>query len=164
MGRQRPASVTNAIRAQAALVAVSGLTTLLTAFQRDELVLAWAERHPTAKAILAEGGLPALYDSALAPPAFVPVAIVSFFTFALLAAVLVMFFLGGHHSARVSLTGLAVFFLLAMVVMYRQDPPVLFVALAAVSAVLDVVLVWFLWHPDTNAFLRGAELAAHRED
>ena len=86
-------------------------------------------------------------------------AVVLFITFALLAAVLVVFFRDGHPSARLVLTGLAVFFLFAMVVMYRQDPPVLFVVLAAVSAVLDVVLVYFLWHRDTNEFLRGAELA-----
>lgn len=147
MGRQRPASVTNAIRVQWALIAVSGLTTLVTALQRDELVAAWTARQP-------EG---------LTPPAFVPVTIVLFFTYALLAAVLVAFFHGGHPSARVSLVVLAVFFLFTMLVLVRQDPPGIFVALAAVSALLDVVLIVFLWHRDTNEFLRGAGIAAARE-
>ena len=80
-------------------------------------------------------------------------------TFALLAAVLVVFFRSGHPSARLSLTGLAVFFLFAMVVMYRQDPPGLFDVLAGVAAVLYVVLIYFLWHRETNEFMRGAELA-----
>ena len=146
MGRQRPAAVTNAVAAQMALIGVSGLTTGVTAFQREELVAAWAARHP-------EG---------ITPPAFVPVAIVLFITYALLAAVLVVFFRGGHPSARASLTVLAVFFLFTMLVLYRQDPPGLFVALAAVSAVLDVVLIFFLWHPETRAFLRGATIAAQR--
>jgi hypothetical protein len=89
----------------------------------------------------------------------VPVAVVLWVTFALLAAVLVVFFRSGHPSARLSLTGLAAFFLFTMLVMYRQDPPGLFVVLAAVAAVLDVVLVYFLWHRETNEFMRGAQLA-----
>jgi hypothetical protein len=143
MGRQRPGSVTSAIRAQLALVGVAGLTTLLTIVERDELVRAWTARHPTG----------------IDPPAYVPVAVVLFITFALLAAVLLVFFRDGHHSARLALTGLAVFSLFAMVVMFRQDPPVLFNVFEAVVAVLSVVLVCFLWHPDTSAYLRGVELA-----
>lgn len=147
MGRQRPGAVTNAIRVQWALIAVSGLTTLVTALQRDELVAAWTARQP-------EG---------ITPPAFVPVTIVLFATYALLAAVLVAFFHGGHPSARVSLTVLAAFFLFTMLVLVQQDPPVLFVALAVVSAVLDVALIVLLWHKDTTAFVRGAGIAAARE-
>ncbi len=147
MGRQRPRSVTNAIRTQMALVAVSGLIALLTIVERDELIDAWAARNP------------ALAASGTQPPLFIPVAVVLFITFGLLAAVLVMFFRDGHPSARLSLTGLAVFFLFAMVVMFRQDPPALFDVLAWVTVALSVVLVYFLWHRDTNAFLRGAELA-----
>ena len=65
MGLQRPASVTNAIRVQMALVAVSGLTTLLTVLQRDDLIVAWAEGNPTARSVLEEGGLDALLGEAL---------------------------------------------------------------------------------------------------
>jgi hypothetical protein len=144
MGRQRPGAVTSAIRAQLALIGVGGLTTLLTVVQRDELVQAWTNRHPTG----------------IAPPAFVPVAVVLFITFALLAAVLVVFFRGGHGSARVALTVLAGLLLLAMIAVLRLDPPVLFIVLAVVSALLDLVLVYFLWHKDTSEFLRGAALAA----
>ncbi len=162
MGLQRPASVTNAIRVQMALVAVSGLTTLLTVLQRNDLVVAWAEGNPTARPILDEGGLSALEDSSINIPAFGQVAVVSFVTFALLAAVLLALFRHGHNSARISLTVLAVFFLFAMLAIYRVDPPTLFAVCAAVSAVLDVVLVYFLWHRDTNAFLRGAAIASGR--
>ncbi len=144
MGRQRPEAVTSAIRAQLALIGVGGLTTLLTVVQRDELVQAWISRHPTG----------------IDPPAFVPVAVVLFITFALLAAVLVVFFRGGHGSARVALTVLAGLLLLAMIAVLRLDPPVLFVVLAVISALLDLVLVYFLWHKDTSEFLRGAALAA----
>ena len=145
MGRQRPASVTSAIRTQLALIGVGAVTTLLTVVQEDELVRIWLSRHPTG----------------IEPPVFVPVAVVLFFTFALLAAVLVVFFRGGHGSARVALTVLAGFILLTMIAVLRLDPPVLFVALAVLSALLDLVLVFFLWHKDTSEFLRGAALAAH---
>jgi O-antigen/teichoic acid export membrane protein len=145
MGRQRPASVTNAIRAQLALVGVGGLTTVLTVLQREELVRSWSSRHP----------------AGIDPPSFVPVAVVLFITFALLAAVLVVFFRGGHGSARLALTVLAGFFLLAMFAVFRLEPPVEFVVLAVVSALLDLVVVFFLWHRDTGEFVRGAALAAH---
>ena len=144
MGRQRPGSVTSAIRAQLALIGVAGLATLLTVVERDELVRAWNARHPTG----------------IDPPDFVPVAIVLFITFGLLAAVLMVFFRAGHGSARVALTVLAGFFLLAMIAVLRLDPPVLFIALALLSGLLDLVFLFFLWRKDTSEFLRGAALAA----
>jgi len=143
MGRQLPRSVTRAVQTQAALVVVSGLITVLTAIQREELEAAFVARE----------------SPDIDVPAFVPVAVVLWVTFALLAAVLVVFFRSGHPSARLSLTGLAAFFLFTMLVMYRQDPPGLFDLLAAVAAVLDVVLIYFLWHRETNEFMRGAQLA-----
>ena len=145
MGRQLPRSVTSAIRAQAALVVVSGLITVLTAVQRERA----RARRSSARAV-------ARHRRAARS---CPSRSCCWSTFALLAAVLLVFFRGGHPSARLSLTGLAVFFLFAMLVMYRQDPPGLFDVLAAVAAVLDVVLIYFLWHRDTNEFLRGAQLA-----
>lgn len=147
MGRQLPRSVTRAVQTQAALVVVSGLITVLTAIQREELEAAFVARE----------------SPDIDVPAFVPVAVVLWVTFALLAAVLVVFFRGGHPSARLSLTGLAAFFLFTMLVMYRQDPPGLFDVLAAVAAVLDVVLIYFLWHRETNEFMRGARLADYLE-
>jgi len=145
MGRQWPGSVTSAIRAQLALVGVAGLATLLTIVERDELVRDWNARHPTG----------------IEPPDFVPVAIVLFITFGLLAAVLMVFFRAGHGSARVALTVLAGLFLLAMIAVLRLDPPVLFIVLAVLSGLLDLVLLFFLWRKDTSEFLRGAALAAH---
>jgi O-antigen/teichoic acid export membrane protein len=144
MGRQRPGSVTSAIRAQLALVGVAGLATLLTVVERDELIGAWTARHPTG----------------IDPPDFVPVAIVLFITFGLLAAVLMVFFRAGHGSARVALTVLAGFVLLAMIAVLRLDPPVLFIVLAVLSGLLDLVLLFFLWRKDTSEFLRGAAIAA----
>ena len=47
-----------------------------------------------------------------------------------------------------------------MIAVLRLEPPVLFVVLAVISALLDLVLLYFLWHKDTSEFLRGAALAA----
>lgn len=146
MGRQRPASATNAVRAQAALVLVGAMITVLTVLQRDELTRLWNAGQPVGTQ----------------PPAFVPVAVVLFFTFALLAGILVVFFRDGHPSARHALTGLAVFHLFCMLILWLQGPPVLFVVLAAASGLLDLALVFFLWHRDTTAFLRGAELVSRQ--
>lgn len=146
MGRQRPASATNVIWAQAALVLVSALTTVLTVVQREELTRVWSDGQP----------------AGTQPPAFAPVSIVLFFTFALLAWILVVFFKDGHPSARYALTGLALFHVFSMLVLCLQGPPVLFVVLSVLSAVIGLVLLVFLWHRDTTAFLRGVELAAHQ--
>ncbi|HEX5862432.1 MAG TPA: hypothetical protein VFY58_11345 [Nocardioides sp.] len=148
MGRQRPGSMERAIRAQLALVGVAGLTTLLVVLQREELVRSWSARHPTG----------------IDPPAFVPVAVVLFITFGLLAAVLVVFFRAGHGSARQALTALAALFLVSMFAVFRLDPPLLFAVMAVVSALLDLVVLYFLWHRDTSEFLRGAALAARAAD
>jgi hypothetical protein len=71
-----------------------------------------------------------------------------------------VFFRAGHGSARVALTVLAGFVLLAMIAVLRLDPPVLFIVLVVLSALLDLVLLFFLWRKDTSEFLRGAALAA----
>lgn len=148
MGRQLPAAVTWAVRVQLILVAVSGLTTVLTVVRSDALVLTWTARQ----------------TSDITPPAFAPVAVVLFGTFALLVFVLLAFFRDGHPTARLSLVGLAVFFLFIMYVLIRQEPPTEFVVVAVLSSVIDLVLLWFLLHKDTSAFLRGAELAHDSED
>lgn len=143
MGRQLPASVTWAVRVQVALVLMSGVITVLTVVRRDELVAAWDARQV----------------ADIEAPAFVPVAIVLFVTFALLAAVLTVFFREGNPAGQVSLAGLALFFLFTMFVLVRQGPPVEFVVAAVAAGLLDLVLLFFLFHRDTHAFVRGAELA-----
>jgi hypothetical protein len=128
------------------LVALSGLTALLTVVLRDELISRW------------EAGRQDI--GSVQPPEFVPVAIVLFVVFSALAGVLVMFVRDGHGWARLSLSvwwcsggrhaaGL------------RTDPPVLFLVLALVSsrggrgpALLPV-------QRDTSTYIRGAWLASH---
>ncbi len=163
MSRQQPGSVTNAIRVLGGLVALSGLTALLTVVLRDELVRSWADGHATAREIMARGGLEALDKSSITPPAFVPVAIVLFFVFAALAGVLVMFFRDGHNWARLSLSALVVFMGMASLAALRTGPPTPFLVLSAVSIVLDLALLVCLWHKDTTAYIQGAWLASHPE-
>ena len=115
MGRQRPRSVTNAIRVQAALVVVSALGTAMVVVLREDLVREWAQ---------SQGGLDAVRQSQLDAPAFVPVAVVSFIVYALLVWVIGSLFGKGHGWARYALGATAVSFVFTMLVIYRADPPV----------------------------------------
>lgn len=160
MRRQRPDSVTNAVRAIYGLVALTGLGAVLTVVFRDRLVRSWAEGHRTAREMLAEGGVAAFDGSSVTPPAFVPVAIVLFIVFAALTGVLVVFLIERHNWARLSLSALVVFLGFGTLAGMQAGPPLLFVVLAWVSLVLDAVLLVFLWHRDTSAYIHGSWLAA----
>jgi hypothetical protein len=152
---ERPESVTRATQALTALVTLSGVTALLTAFLRDDLVLSWAEGHRTARAIVRDGGLDALEQSSITPPAFVPVAIVLFVVFAALAWVLVVFIRAGHEWARLTLAGCVVLMAIATGGGMRTSPPTVFLVLSWMSIVLEAVLLYFLAHRDTTAYIRG---------
>ena len=147
MGRQRPDSVTRALYSQATLVLVCAVAAFATFLLGDELVQTWTERAGVSK-----------------PPSFAPVAIVAFVVYALLAWVLSALFRDGNNWARLSLAGLAVFTLLLMVVVFRHDPPFVFQLLAALALLVDLVLLVFLFHPDTNAYLQGAEVAEEYDE
>ena len=149
MSRQRPGSVTVATRALGGLVALSGLTALLTIFLRADLAQSWREGHPSA-------------TESVQPPAFVPVAVVLFIVFAALAWVLVAFFLDRHNWARLSLVALVVFMAVGAVTGLQTDPPAVFWVLSWVSVVVDVVLLVGLLHKDTSAYLRGDDVAGAR--
>jgi len=155
MGRQRPGSVTNAIRLQAVLVGVSALATLLVVLLEDDLVRAWAESH---------GGVDAVRQSQIPPPDFVPVAVVSFIVYALLVWVLASLFGKGHRWARFALAATSASFVFSMLVIYRADPPTSLLVLAVVGVVLNGVLLWLLASRDTGEFIRGAHLAEERRE
>jgi hypothetical protein len=163
MGRQRPSAVTNAIRTQWVLVAVSAAATLAAYLLRDDLLRAWAESNSAAREILEQGGLPALEASAISLPSFVPVAVVSFIIYAALAWVLVAMFQHGHGWARCSLVALAVGYLFAVVVIIRADPPTPFVVLGVVAVLLDLGLVWLLLRRECGEWIRSAGLAEKRQ-
>lgn len=152
---ERPVSVTRATQVTAALVALTGLTALLTVFLRDDLIRSWADGHRTAREIVRDGGLDALDRSSITPPAFVPVAIVLFVVFAALAWVLIVFIRAGHEWARLTLAGSVVLMAIATGGGMRTSPPTTFVVLSWMSIVLEALLLVFLAHKDTTAFIRG---------
>ena len=154
MRRQVPASVAHALRVLVAIVLLSAATALLTWVQRDEVILSWAKGNPSAQEILASGGIDALRDSAIVPK-FVPLAVVSFVVFLLLAVVLAAFLVDGHGWSRLVLTLMAVFGVLVAALGLLNHLPVLLEVLSAVSMVLYAALVFFLWRRDTSAYLRA---------
>lgn len=152
MSRQQPRSVSGAIWVLAGMVVLSGLTALLTVVYRDRLVRSWQAGHPDV-------------SGALQPPAFVPVAIVLFCVFAMLAGVLVSFLRSGHAWARLALSGLGIFMAIVSLAGLRSHPPTLFLVLPVVWVPLDLALLVCLWLPATGAYVNGsweADLPATR--
>lgn len=151
--RQLPGSIVNALWVLVALVVAFGITAVLTWVERDELILSWSKGNPSAQEILSEGGLAALRESPIVPN-FLPLAVVSFVVFALLALVLGAFLVDGHGWARLALTASAGFGVLVAVLAVRNHLPTAFLVLSIVTAVLHLALLFFLWHKDTSAYLR----------
>lgn len=150
----RPASVTHAVRVLILLVAVAGVTTLLTWVRRDDLVRSWAEGNRTAREVLARGGLEAV-ESTLTVPGIVPIAVTSFVVFASLVWVLGVFLAEGFGWARWSLAITVLFTAFAAVLCIGSGIPGLFVGLAILVMVICVVLLALLFHKDTNSYVRG---------
>lgn len=144
---ERPASVTRAIRMLLGLVALAGVTALLSILLRDDLLRSWTVGQPV--------------DSSIKPPSFVPVAIVLFVVFAGLSLVLVPFFSSGHNWARFSIAAMVVFVVVSTLAGMRTDPPTVFLIISVVSFLVDAALMFYLWHRDTNAYLRGSSHGSH---
>ena len=159
----QPPSLKRAIWLLWALVLLGLATTVLTVVLRDDLIRSWAEGRRDIRPLLESEGLQAVKDGAVQPPAFVPVAVVLFVVVALLIWVLVMFFRNGYNWARVSLTALLVAVAIGTVAALRADPPTTFVVLAFVSFVVELAAVVYLWHPQTNQYLRGTWIVHHDE-
>lgn len=159
----QPASVKRAIWLLWALVLLGLVTTVLTVVLRDDLIRSWAEGRRDIRPLLESQGLQAVKDGAVQPPAFVPVAVVLFVVVALLIWVLVMFFRNGYNWARVSLTALLVAVAIGTVASLRAGPPTTFVVLAFVSFVVELAAIAYLWHPQTNQYLRGTWIVQHDE-
>jgi hypothetical protein len=150
----RPSSVTRAIRMHWMLVLLGLVAVVLTIVLNDELIRTWAEGRPDLRRVLETQGLDAIKDGAVRPPAFVAPAITLFVVVGLLMWMLLVFFANGNNWARLSLTALLFFTAVTTVAGIRTDPPAVFVVLSVISMVLEVVAVAYLWHPDTNRFLR----------
>ena len=94
--------------------------------------------------------------SSLKPPAIAPVAVVMLIVVGLLALVILEFFRAQHGWARIALTTTAALMALGTFATLRIGPPTLFVVLSVVGLVLQVALVFALWHRDTSAYLRDS--------
>lgn len=150
---ERPTSVTRALQALAALCVAAGIFTLLVVVRRDELVLAWAEGNPGARAILRDGGIEAV-EANLVVPGFVPVVVTSFVTFLCLVGVFAVFFKGGFTWGRVCLGVIALFGVFLAVLGIASDIPTLFDVLAAGLVALCLWLLFELFRPQTSHWLR----------
>jgi hypothetical protein len=137
----RPTPVTRAIQLLWGLVGVGLLVTILVVVFFDQLVEAWSKGHPPGSTIQA--------------PVFVPVVIVSYVTFAGLILILLPFLSGGNNWARHSLAASVVFIMISTLAGLRTGPPLVFVVCAAVSLGYNAVLLFYLWHRETSAFVHG---------
>jgi len=153
----QPASVVRLVVAEVVLSLLGVVTVVLTAVLRDDLVRSWAEgRSPSVRETLRVGGVEALEKSGANPPAFVLPAIVLFVVLVSLLWVLTAFVTLGFGWARLVLTGVTVFMVVATIAGLRTGPPSIFAVVAALSFVVELVSLVFLWHPDTTRHLRSA--------
>lgn len=150
-----PSTVTNAIRMVWVIVGLTGLTAVMSAIFRDDLVLAWAEGNPEAEKLVQAGGLEALEKSSITIPALVPLAFSLFAVFAGLALVLVAFLRGGHNWARLSIAALAVFAIFVTGLSIVRGLPPVFLILAGISMLAYGALLWLLFHKETSAYIRA---------
>jgi hypothetical protein len=78
---------------------------------------------------------------------------------ALLIWVLAAFLRSGYNWARVSLTLTLVFLAVGTIGGLRTGAPTVFTVLSVASFPLEAVAIYFLWHKDTSAYLRGTWVA-----
>ena len=159
MSGQQPASLTWASRALAAIVALGLLTTVLIVVLRDQLIRSWAEGRRDLRRVLNTQGLDGIKNGEVHVPAFVPVAVVLFVVVALLIWVLAAFLRSGYNWARISLTLTLVFLAVGTIGGLRTGAPTVFMVLSVVSFPLEALAIYFLWHKDTSAYLRGTWVA-----
>ncbi|GAA1769243.1 hypothetical protein GCM10009795_014330 [Nocardioides hankookensis] len=141
MTQDRPTSVVAAVWLTWALVALSGITAVLSVLFKDELMDAWESGREDAGSVQA--------------PSIVPVAVVMLIVFALVAVVLLQFFRSGHGWARVALTATVVLMAISTAATLRIGPPALFVVLSVVGLLLQLGVVVALWSRDTATYLRA---------
>jgi hypothetical protein len=158
-GQQLPTSVTRATQALGALLGLGAIAAVLSVVLEDELIRSWAEHNPSVRKTLQAGGLDAVKESPVHIPAFAPVAVVLFTVIAGLALLLIAFVRARHSWARISLAILIAFTALGTIAGLRTEPPTIYLVLAALSLVLEVAVVGLLFHRDTTAYLRDADIS-----
>jgi len=89
---------------------------------------------------------------------------VLFVVVALLIWVLAAFLRGGYGWARVALTVTMFFLAVGTIAGLHTGAPVTFMLLSVASFPIELAAVFFLWHQDTSAYLRGTWVPAEPED
>jgi hypothetical protein len=155
MSAEQPVSVTRARQLLAVLVALGAVVTVLIVVLQDQLIKSWAEGRPDTRKVLRSQGLDAVKDGEVHVPAFIPVALVLFVVVALLIWVLAAFLRGGYGWARMSLTVTLFFLAVGTIAGLRTGAPATFMVLSVLSFPIEAAAVYYLWHKDTSAYLRG---------
>jgi len=151
-----PRSVRLAIRSAWVLVGMLGLAVILMAVFRDDVVGAWADHHEGAREVFDQGGRVALERAGFAPPNFLPVAVTMLAVGAMILGVLGLFLRLGYRWGQLGLSALMVGCVYASIALgFVLSPPPVFVAVAAVSLLVEGVTLVCLWHRDTVAHVRG---------
>jgi len=140
MSLQRPATATASIWLTVGVLALSGVSALLTVVFRDEVIAAWRAGRED--------------SSSIEQPAFVPVALVMYVVVALLMWVLLMFFREGHNWARRAIIALCLLMCVGILAVLRTEPPTLFFLLCGLTLIVDLVAVGCLLHKDTRMWCR----------
>lgn len=156
-GQQLPTTVTRATQALGVLLGLGAVAAVLSVVLEDELIRSWAEDNPSVRKTLEAGGLDAVKDSSVHIPAFAPVAVVLFTVIAGLALILIAFVRARHSWARTCLAVLLAFTALGTVAGLRTAPPGVYLVLAVLSLLVEVVLIGQLFHRDTSTYLREAD-------
>ncbi|WP_166140462.1 hypothetical protein [Nocardioides ochotonae] len=151
----RPDSVRRALQVLWALVAFGAVAVLLTWIFEDDLIRSWAEGHRSVRDVLASGGIEAVKDGEIKPPAFVPVTAVIYLVMGGLLAVLAPLFAAGFEWARICLVVTLLTLVVGVVAILITGPPSLFLALSVIGLMLTLALLVLLLHKDTTAYLHG---------
>jgi hypothetical protein len=164
MSAEQPVSMTRAQQLLALLVALGAVVIVLIVVLQDQLIESWAEGRADTRKVLRAQGLEAVKDGDVHVPAFIPVALVMFVVVALLIWVLAAFLRGGYGWARMSLTVTLFFLAVGTIAGLRTGAPTTFMVLSVVSFPIEAAAVYYLWHKDTSAYLRGTWAAPDTQD
>jgi hypothetical protein len=154
MPSARPVSVLRVAQLVYSIIGLLAVAALLTFLLHDQLVRSWAKGNHAAQVLLREGGIPALERSTIHVPGFSALALTGCVIYAMLAWVLVSFFLGRHHWARWSLVAMMLFTTFVGGVGLSHPLPAAFVVVCVLGMLVALSAVVVLLRRDVTDFLR----------
>jgi len=142
LSTEPPPSIKTSFNIILAVLALSALSTALSFVFLDDIIEAAGINPGDADADAARAG--AMIGS-----------VVGFLVFGGLWVLLGVFLRKGANWARIVLTVLAALGLVFGVIGLLGEQPVLFLMLSLAQMALDVALLYFMWRPDSSAYLQG---------